>query len=74
MRKNLTLAILVEGDPSLVNVYHVMQVNPEKHPRVNAEGGKVFVDFMVSEETQKTIGEFGVKEYGQPLFFPDGRR
>ena len=71
LKKNLALVILVEGDRSLLNIYHVMQVNPEKHPKVNAKGGKAFVEFMVSDEVQKVIGEFGVKEYGQPLFFPD---
>lgn len=71
LKKNLALVILVEGDRSLLNIYHVMQVNPEKHPKVNAKGGKAFVEFMVSEEVQKVIGEFGVKEYGEPLFFPD---
>lgn len=71
LKKNLALVILVEGDRSLLNIYHVMQVNPQKHPKVNAKGGKAFVEFMVSEEVQKVIGEFGVKEYGQPLFFPD---
>ncbi|NKE07148.1 substrate-binding domain-containing protein [Mesobacillus selenatarsenatis] len=61
--------ILVEGDESLLNIYHVMQVNDEKHDKVNAEGAKAFVEYMVSEDTKKIIKEFGVDEYGQPLFF-----
>jgi tungstate transport system substrate-binding protein len=68
---NLDLEVLVEGDPVLLNVYHVMQVNPEQFKRVNAEGGKAFVDFMVSADTQKLIGDFGVEKFGQPLFIPD---
>jgi tungstate transport system substrate-binding protein len=68
---NLSLEVLVEGDPVLLNVYHVMQVNPEQFSRVNAEGGKAFVDFMVSADTQKLIGDFGVEKFGQPLFIPD---
>jgi tungstate transport system substrate-binding protein len=68
---NLELEVLVEGDPVLLNVYHVMQVNPERFGRVNAEGGKAFVDFMVSADTQKMIGDFGVDKFGQPLFIPD---
>ena len=69
-KKNISLDILVEGDASLLNVYHVMQVNPEKFPRVNAAGAKAFVDFMVSADTQKKIGEFKDKN-GQLLFVPD---
>jgi tungstate transport system substrate-binding protein len=26
---------------------------------------------MIAPETQKIISEFGLEQYGQPLFFPD---
>jgi tungstate transport system substrate-binding protein len=65
------LEILFEGDPFLLNVYHVLTVNPEKWNNVNLEGAKSFADFVTSPEGQKIIGEFGVEEHGQPLFFPD---
>jgi tungstate transport system substrate-binding protein len=68
---NLDLEVLVEGDPVLLNVYHVMQVNPERFDRVNGEGGQAFVEFMVSKETQDTISKFGVEKYGRPLFIAD---
>lgn len=70
-KKNLKLEIVLEGEASLLNIYHVMQVNPEKFPKVNKDGAKAFVDFMVSPETQKLIGEFGQDKFGQSLFFPD---
>jgi len=70
-KSNVDLEILVEGDPFLLNVYHVITVNPEKWQSVNLEGAQAFADFVTSPEGQKIIGEFGVKEYGQPLFFPD---
>jgi tungstate transport system substrate-binding protein len=70
-KDNLKLASLMEGDPMLLNIYHVMQVNPEKFPKVNAAGAKAFVEFMISPETQRIIGDFGVDKYGQPLFIPD---
>lgn len=70
-KKNLQSEILREGDASLLNVYHVMQVNPDKFTKVNQEGAKAFVDFMISADTQKTIGEFGKDKYGQALFFSD---
>ena len=71
LKDDLSLDILLEGDEDFFNIYHVMQVNPEKFPKVNADGAKSFVEFMVSKETQEVIKEFGVKEYGQALFFPD---
>jgi tungstate transport system substrate-binding protein len=69
-QKNLKdLTLLVEGDEDLLNIYHVMQVNPEKHEKVNSEGAKAFVDFLTSEETQQVIEDFGKEEFGQSLFF-----
>jgi tungstate transport system substrate-binding protein len=70
-KANLQLDILVEGDPALLNVYHVIVVNPEKWPKVNNAGAKAFAAFMTNPDTQKVIGEFGVDKFGQPLFFPD---
>ena len=70
-RENLDLVILVEGDPALFNIYHVMQVNPEKFDLVNGPGGAAFVEFMVSDATQEIIRTFGVDKYGQALFIPD---
>jgi tungstate transport system substrate-binding protein len=67
----LTLDILVEGDPGLLNIYHVIQVNPDKWSKVNAAGAKAFVDFMVSTDTQAIIAKYGEDKYGQPLFFAD---
>jgi tungstate transport system substrate-binding protein len=69
----IALPILVERDPVLLNVYHVMPVNPAKFPNVqiNTAGGKAFADFMVAADTQKVIGEFGKDKYGEALFVPD---
>ena len=71
LKKNLGLDILVEGDAILLNVYHVIEVNPAKWPKVNVPGGKAFADFTVSNETQGIIKTFGVDKFGSPLFFPD---
>lgn len=70
-KSNVDLEILVEGDPFLLNIYHVITVNPEKWPNVNLAGAKAFADFVTSPEGQKIIGEFGVDKYGQQLFIPD---
>ena len=71
LQKNLGLPILKEGDPILLNVYHVIQVIPAKWPKVNADGAKAFSNFMVSAETQGIIKTYGVGKYGGALFFPD---
>jgi tungstate transport system substrate-binding protein len=71
LKKNLGLDILVEGDAILLNIYHVIEVNPAKWPKVNSAGAKAFADFMVAKETQDIIKTFGVDKFGSPLFFPD---
>lgn len=74
-RDPLRLAILVEKDPPLINLYHVITVNPRRFPRVNAAGASAFADHLVSAEAQRLIGAFGLDRFGQPLFFPDaGKR
>lgn len=74
MKKRLGLEILVEGDAKLLNVYHVIEVNQARWPRVNAPAAKSFADFMVSKKTQELIGKFGVEKFGAPLFSPDAGR
>ncbi len=71
LSSTLDLKVLVEGDKALLNIYHVITVNPDKWPAVNYEGAKAFSDFLVAPETQAIIGQYGVEQYGQPLFFPD---
>ncbi len=75
LKKNLKLDILMEGDAILLNIYHVMEVNPTKWPKANAAGAKAFSDFMVAKATQDIIKIYGVEKFGSPLFFPDaGKR
>jgi len=71
--KGLDLPILVEGDSILYNPYGVIVVNPEKHPGVKSELAKVFAEWLTSVETQEMIGQFGVEQFGQPLFVPDSK-
>ena len=67
----LHLDILVEGDAALLNVYHVISVNPAKWPSVNAAGARAFADYLTSAEGQALVGSFGVSSVGQQLFVPD---
>ncbi len=66
----LDLAVLAEGYPTFLNVYHVIAVASGKSPMINTEGARAFADFVVAPETQQLVGQFGVARFGQPLFFP----
>ena len=70
LKQGLQLDVEFQGAPELLNMYHVMEVNPEKWPHVNHEGGRAFADFMLAPETQTFIRSFGVQRFGQPLFIP----
>jgi tungstate transport system substrate-binding protein len=70
-KDNLQLEILSVGDPGLLNIYHVMTVNPDKWPKVNYDGAVAFLKFMTDPATQEVIGQFGTEKFGQPLFYPD---
>ena len=73
LRSRLSLAILVEGDISLLNVYHVIAVNPNRHTTVNIAGATAFIAFLLDPSTQQVIGRFGAEAYGPPLFTPCAR-
>lgn len=70
-KDNYQLEILVEGDKSLLNIYHVITVNPKKWSDANYDGAMAFAKFMTDPATQAVIGEFGVEKFGAPLFYPD---
>lgn len=74
LKKRLGLEIFVEGDSKLLNIYHVIELNPARWPKVNAPGGKAFADFMLTKKAQEFIGKFGADKFGAPLFFPDAGR
>lgn len=75
MAEETDLQIVCEKDPSgvLDNPYSVICVNPDKNDSINAEGAKAFAEWLVSDDVQKLIGEFGVEEYGEALFVPNAK-
>lgn len=73
-KHELNLEVMAEGDDLLLNMYHVIQVNPGKFPNLNTEGAKAFADFLVGPSAQEIIGNFMKDRYGHPLFVPDAGR
>jgi tungstate transport system substrate-binding protein len=66
--KNLDSKILVEGGKELQNPYHVIVV---KHAGTNVGCARAFSRWITSAPTQRLIGSFGKRQYGQSLFRPD---
>lgn len=71
LKDDMDLQVLIEGDENLFNQYGVIPVNPDKGDMINAEGGNAFADWLISDKVQKLISEFGVEEFGEPLFTPN---
>ena len=65
------IVILVEKDERMLNFINIIPCNPEKMPKVDAEGAEDFINWLVSDEAQEIIANFGVDKYGEPLFFPN---
>ncbi|NLW21666.1 MAG: tungsten ABC transporter substrate-binding protein [Tissierellia bacterium] len=78
MRDELDLDIIIEGDENLFNQYGIIPINPEAFDddvkgRINEEGAQIFLDWILSDEAQELIGEYGVEEFGMPLFVPNAK-
>jgi hypothetical protein len=67
---SISLKALVTGpDKSLINVYSVYAVNPQKISKVNFAQAITFIEWLVSPEGQNVINTYGLGNYSQPLFY-----
>lgn len=66
--------IVCEGSSELLNQYGVIAVSPEKYEDTNIDAANTFIEWICSPEIQEKIGQFGVEEYGEPLFFPNAEQ
>lgn len=68
-RENIELIVVFEGARELFNPYHIILVNPAKHPHVKYARAKQYSEFIRSEIGQAVIGDFRMA--GELLFRPD---
>jgi tungstate transport system substrate-binding protein len=74
LKKEISLAILVEKDEALLNFISLIPVNPGKYPKANYRDAMVFVRWAAAaDKGQKIIKTFGKDKYGSPLFFPNSK-
>jgi tungstate transport system substrate-binding protein len=69
-KNNLTVVPLITKGPSLLNIYSVMAVYNDKQPVEKIQMADNFINFLISNETQADIGNYGVDKYGKALFIP----
>jgi tungstate transport system substrate-binding protein len=71
----ISLIALLTEEKSLLNVYSVMAVNQTMpanqtlHERINYADAMDFIKYLVSDETQQFIENYGKATYGQSLFY-----
>lgn len=68
-KDKIEIEIVFEKAPELDNPYHVILVDPLRHPHTKIELAREYARYITGEAGQKIIREFGVN--GQPLFYPD---
>jgi tungstate transport system substrate-binding protein len=68
-KNNYKLTVVCEGATALLNYYSVIPVKPSVDPRINAEAGQAFADWLLKDSTQKLIADYKIN--GESLFFPN---
>lgn len=66
----IQLEPLVTTGKDLLNIYTAIPVNSQKFTKTNSEAAQNFVNFLVSQEGQEIIGDYGNSTFGQSLFTP----
>lgn len=61
---------IVDQGAILLNVYSIIVLSPDKISAARLERAMLLQEFLVSDEIQQLIGEYGVRDYGGPLFKP----
>jgi len=51
-------------------------VSVEKHPNLKYNQGLAnqFYEFLIGDKGQQLIGNFGMKEYGEPIYYPFAKK
>ncbi len=70
-KDKLQIEILFKDNERLLNIYHMMLVNPKKFKNVmiNYVGAKKLLEFLISEKVQRIVKDYGAREFGEPLFY-----
>ncbi len=66
LRETLDLEVIAEGDPRLINVYHVIVVSDARA----IEAAEAFAGWITSEDGRREITAYGVERFGTSLFRP----
>ena len=66
-REKTKSEIVFEGDEQLFNPYGAIMVNPQKHPHVNKDLARAFLNYLISDQCRELITRF--RKNGEQLFY-----
>ncbi len=72
MKDDLELEVVTEKHDILYNQYGVIRLNPDKND-IKQEEANEFIDWILGEEAQGLIAEYGIEKFGQALFTPNAK-
>ena len=64
-----SLKILLGESDDMKNTYTMIAISPEAWPDTNIDGANAFIAWMTSDKASQLIADYGVEEYGEPLFY-----
>lgn len=67
---NIELVAIVGQGKETLNVYAAVLCNPEENPRGMYDGAQLFMEYILGEEVQDMLVDYGVEEFGATLFKP----
>lgn len=71
-KKNIRLEIIVDAGKDTLNVYSAIANDPRRSEVTDSsfDASMRFIQFLVSDETQEVLAEFGKDKFGKSLFNP----
>jgi tungstate transport system substrate-binding protein len=67
---NIQLVKHVDAGKDTINVYAAIACNPQNITTAKFEASMLFIEFLLSDEVQVLLQDFGVSDYGEALFRP----
>ena len=64
----ISLVPFITETKDLLNVYSVIAVNQTRHQSANLSNAITFIKYLISDEGQQLIDNYGKTEYGESLF------
>jgi tungstate transport system substrate-binding protein len=66
----ISIEVLIEEIPDMLNVYSAIAVNKNYNPQARFDAAITFIKYLVSTEGQQLLADYGKTTYDRSLFFP----